>query len=162
MPYDKSAYVRGRRRGGGQRHDDFDRPHTDSPRHRDDDGYHERPRRRRYDDRERDRPWGTRHESRNQGSSGRWQGNRTRQSPQHTRRTSGSPVRPSVPDYSSQVPQPPQRPRTTSTTEDEQVVSILVQMYPMLRPDQVRERVFMSTEENPLISHCYWKGVLGT
>ena len=53
-------------------------------------------------------------------------------SPQHTGRTSGSPVRPSVPDYSSQVPQPPQRPRTTSTTEDEQVVSILVQMYPML------------------------------
>ena len=56
MPYDKSAYVRGRRRGGGQRRDDFDRPHTDRPRHRDDDGYHERPRRRRYDDRERDRP----------------------------------------------------------------------------------------------------------
>ena len=53
-------------------------------------------------------------------------------------------MRPSVPDYSSQVPQPPQRPLTTSTTEDEQVVSILVQMYPMLRPDQVRERVFMS------------------
>ena len=144
MPYDKSAYVRGRRRGGGQRRDDFDRPHTDCPRHRDDDGYHERPRRRRYDDRERDRPWGTRHESRNQGSSGRWQGNRTRQSPQHTGRTSGSPVRSSVPEYSSQVPQPPQQPRTTSTTEDEQVVSILVQMYPMLRPDQVRECVFMS------------------
>ena len=84
------------------------------------------------------------HESRNQGFSGRWQGNRTRQSPQHTAHTSGSLVRPSVPDNSSQVPQPPQQPRTTSTTEDEQVVSILMQMYPMLRPDQVRERVFMS------------------
>ena len=50
MPYDRSAYVRGRRRGGGQRRADFDRPHTDSPHHRDDDGYHERPRRRRYDE----------------------------------------------------------------------------------------------------------------
>ena len=132
MPYDRSAYVRGKRRGAGQRRADFDCPHTDRPRRRDDDGYHERPRRLRYDDREHDRPWGTRHESRNQGSSGRWQGNHTRQSSQHNGRTSGSPVRPSVPDYSSQVPQPPQRPHMISTTEDEQVVSILVQMYPML------------------------------
>ena len=49
--YDRSAYVRGRRRGGGQRCADFDRPHTDSPHHRDDDGYNERPRCRRNDDR---------------------------------------------------------------------------------------------------------------
>ena len=43
MPYDRSVYVRGRRRGRGQHRTDFDRPHTDSPRHRDDDGYYERP-----------------------------------------------------------------------------------------------------------------------